>query len=76
LSNINEPNWTRENLEKVLMKAAGENRGGLLWPLRAALTGEKKSPGPFEVAWALGKNETLKRIQKSNHAIKLKIENA
>ncbi len=62
LENITDENWTRENLEKILMESAGEKRGELLWPLRATLTGEKKSPSPFECAWVLGKNESLRRI--------------
>ena len=33
-----------------------------LWPLRAALTGREASPSPFEVAWALGREKTLARI--------------
>ncbi|HSD71517.1 MAG TPA: glutamate--tRNA ligase, partial [Thermoanaerobaculia bacterium] len=37
-----------------------------LWPLRVALTGREASPGPFEVAWALGKDRTLERI---DHAL-------
>lgn len=62
LENITEENWISENLEKILMESAGENRGELLYPLRATLTGEKKSPSPFECAWVLGKDESLKRI--------------
>ncbi|MFA4817415.1 MAG: glutamate--tRNA ligase [Parcubacteria group bacterium] len=65
LENIQDPNWTKENLEKNLLEAAGDRRGDLLWPLRAALTGEQKSPSPFEVAWVLGKKETLDRIKKA-----------
>jgi glutamyl/glutaminyl-tRNA synthetase len=65
LENISDENWTRENLEKNLMDAAGEKRGELLWPLRAALTGAQKSPSPFEVAWVLGKTETIKKITKA-----------
>ena len=62
LESISEKKWTKENLERVLLKYAGENRGDLLFPLRAALTGQKKSPSPFEVAWVLGKEETIRRI--------------
>lgn len=58
--------WTREYLHAVLMKAAGEHRGEFLWPLRVALSGEKKSPPPEEVAWVIGKEESLARIA---HAI-------
>lgn len=65
LENISEDDWTKENLEKNLFEAAGDNKGNLLWPLRAALTGEQKSPSPFEVAWVLGRNETLNRIKKA-----------
>jgi len=68
LESISEKKWTKENLERVLLKYAGENRGDLLFPLRAALTGQKKSPSPFEVAWVLGKEETIRRI---SSAIKL-----
>jgi len=62
LENISEKNWTKENIEKILLKSAGENRGDLLFPLRAALTGQKTSPSPFEVVWVLGKAETLRRV--------------
>ena len=37
-------------------------RGDFLWPLRVALSGQKESPGPFEIIWVLGKNETLRRL--------------
>jgi len=53
------------NLEKLLMKAAGTDRGTFLWPLRAALTGQQKSPSPFECAWMLGKEETIERLKKA-----------
>lgn len=65
LENITESDWTRENLEKILLESAGDKRGELLWPLRVALTGEQKSPPPFEVAWVLGRDETLGRIKKA-----------
>lgn len=65
LQSIKEKNWERENLEKELLEVAGEKRGDLLWPLRVALTGEEKSPSPFEIAWVLGKEESLERIKKA-----------
>lgn len=70
LKNISGKNWTKKNLEKILLKSAGENRGDLLFPLRVSLTGQKKSPSPFEVAWVLGKKETLKRITMAIKKIK------
>lgn len=63
--------WKLVEIEKTLLEAAENNfksadgkidRGALLWPLRMALTGAQKSPSPFEVAWVLGKEESLKRI--------------
>ena len=63
LTQTNEQQWTRELIEQNLLAAAGNNRGELLWPLRASLTGAQKSPSPFECAWVLGKEETLKRIE-------------
>jgi nondiscriminating glutamyl-tRNA synthetase len=37
--------------------------GNVLWPLRVALSGERKSPSPFQLVWALGKEESQQRIQ-------------
>ncbi len=41
----------------------GRSVGETLWPMRVALSGEAASPGPFEIAGILGKEETLKRLQ-------------
>lgn len=38
-------------------------RGGVLWPLRYALSGLQKSPDPFTLISILGKNEAISRIQ-------------
>lgn len=62
VATIDDEMWTREHLERVFLDAAGEKRGEFLWPLRAALTGEKKSPAPFDCAWVLGKEETARRV--------------
>lgn len=40
-------------------------RGEVLWPLRVALTGLEKSPGPFEVMEVLGREESLERIKRA-----------
>jgi len=42
---------------------AGRGRGDFLWPLRVALTGAERSPSPAQVAWVLGKDESLRRLQ-------------
>lgn len=44
--------------------AAGKKNGQILWPLRVALSGEEFSPGAFELAYILGRDESIKRIQK------------
>jgi glutamyl-tRNA synthetase len=56
-----------EEKTKKLIAERNWSNGEVLWPLRVALTGRDKSPGPFEVAFALGKEETIDRIK---HAIK------
>ena len=65
--NIDEKSWNKKYIEEVIMPKAEEigDRGQMLWPLRVALTGKKASPGPFEVMEVLGKEKTLKRIEKA-----------
>jgi nondiscriminating glutamyl-tRNA synthetase len=67
LKEINEENWNTETIKEILLKASEklENRGVLLWPLRVALTGKEASPPPFEIADVLGKEKTLKRLEKA-----------
>jgi nondiscriminating glutamyl-tRNA synthetase len=58
-----ENDWSLDNIKNAFMEAADpKNRGALLWPLRVALTGKEKSPSPWEVAWVIGREECLKRI--------------
>lgn len=75
LSEVSDADWLqKEAIEKILMEAAvhaqslggieaGRSKGDFLWPLRFALTGADKSPSPFDCAWVLGKEESLKRIR-------------
>jgi len=70
LNNISNQDWTIDNIENILLEIAKDKRGELLWPLRACLTGEKKSPSPFEVAFVLGKNEVLKRLDQALNLLK------
>lgn len=65
LLKIEDKDWTKENLEKVIfewLKSNNKKTGDYLWSLRVSLSGLKNSPSPFELAWALGKSETLSRI--------------
>ncbi len=48
--------------EAVWSFAEREGKGEVLWPLRVALSGQKRSPDPFTCFAILGKNESLKRI--------------
>ncbi len=68
LEKISETNWTKNYLESSILgwlKANNQKNGDYLWPLRVALTGLKNSPGPFEVAAALGKEESIRRLEKA-----------
>jgi len=63
-SGIEESGWMLDNIKNELMAAADpKNRGELLWPLRVALSGQQNSPGPYEIAEVLGKEESLKRVE-------------
>jgi glutamyl/glutaminyl-tRNA synthetase len=44
---------------------SGKKNGQVLWPLRVALSGEEFSPGAFELAFILGRDESIRRIQKN-----------
>ncbi len=71
LSEIEEIDWNKEEIEKRLMPEAEKtgNRGALLWPMRVALTGKKASAGPFEIAEIMGKKKTLERISRAKEKI-------
>jgi len=58
--------WNQETVEaavKAHVEANGLKLGMVAQPLRAALTGSNVSPGIFEVASILGRDETLGRIE-------------
>ncbi len=58
--------WTEAALHEALMSGiaqAGLKNGTLLWPLRVAISGQASTPGgAIEIAWLLGKEETLRRL--------------
>ncbi len=55
--------FIKKELENSIMPLAETHgRGNVLWPLRAALSGLEKSPGPVELLEALGKTESLRRL--------------
>ncbi len=64
ISEINEKDFSAKNLSERFLAAAQnfKNKGELLWPLRVALSGQKNSPPPFDIAEILGKDESKERI--------------
>ena len=64
LDAIDDADFNAPNLEKeILGKLPKESRGDTLWPVRVALSGRAASPGPFEIMGAIGKKESMKRIE-------------
>ncbi len=57
--------WSADKFQQALEYTVIENglgNGDVFWPVRVALSGEEKSPSPVELALALGKEESIKRI--------------
>jgi len=60
------------NLEPQILawiKTTEWGNGDVLWPMRFALSGEKKSPSPFELAEILGPAETINRLTKAKESL-------
>ena len=69
------PEWTETVIHDTLIPAiaeAGKKNAAVLWPLRIAISGLLSTPGgAIEIAYLLGREETLRRIdlglEKLNH---------
>ncbi len=59
-----------KDIKEMLFQEADGKVGDHLWPLRVALTGEKQSPSPFEIAWVINKEKSLKRIERAIEKLK------
>jgi len=60
--------WNSQEIQMELGLVVTRNNltnGDVFWPVRVALSGEEKSPSPVELAIALGKEESLKRIKRA-----------
>ena len=61
--------WTEQQLHDKVMEfipTTGLKNGQMLWPLRIAIYGRESTPGgAFEIAYLLGREETLKRLDDS-----------
>ena len=59
--------WSENAIHDTVMAAiaaAGKKNGAVLWPLRIAISGQANTPGgAIEIAWLLGKEETLRRVK-------------
>jgi glutamyl-tRNA synthetase len=64
----NNESWDSPSLQDTLASVVAENgltNGDVFWPARVALSGEEKSPSPVELMIALGKEESLSRLEKA-----------
>ena len=63
------PEWTETTLHDTVIAAIAENglkNATVLWPMRIAISGQLSTPGgAFEIAYLLGREETLNRIRKA-----------
>lgn len=62
-----------ENQEKVVMtwmEGKGYKTGDIMNAFRLTLVGEGKGPHMFDISWVLGKEETLKRMQRAIEVLK------
>ena len=70
-------NWTETALHYVVMEAipaSGMKNSQVLWPFRIAITGRAATPGgAFEMAYLLGKEETLSRLAKATETLETAI---
>ncbi|HUT21901.1 MAG TPA: glutamate--tRNA ligase [Candidatus Bipolaricaulota bacterium] len=68
LSKLKTDDFSVTRLDSLIKNFIQENsfeNGDVLWPMRVALSGRQASPGPFEIAAALGKKKTIARIKKA-----------
>ena len=64
LQNVPESSFKEEQIKQAVWDFASQKgRGEVLWPMRYALSGKDKSPSPFQIAEALGKEETIARLR-------------
>ncbi len=65
--------WTEQAIhDTVIAKIAewGFKNGKVLWPMRIAISGQESTPGgAFEIAYLIGRQETLSRLERSITAL-------
>jgi glutamyl-tRNA synthetase len=73
IGTIDETAFDPKDLEAELRGFIAENgwgNGDTLWPLRVALSGREKSPGPFEIMAVLGKMKVIRRLEVAKDRLK------
>lgn len=65
MNTISVHDWNKEKMQAMVGEWTVQNsfsNGVVLWPMRVSLAGQQNSPGPFEIAEVLGKEESIKRL--------------
>lgn len=73
LSTLTDADFVTSQLEikvKALIAERGWGNGDTLWPLCVSLSGQEKSPGPFELLEAYGKTRSLERLEQAIAGLK------
>ena len=62
-----------EELKQLFLKeivAHNLKNGDVLWPIRAALSGQQSSPGAFEMIWFSGREKSLQKLKIAHAALR------
>ena len=73
LSDVTLPQSKEKLEERFLLEIGTGDKGRILWPLRVALSGEKFSPGPFEILEILGREQALRRVNRAREIYMQKV---
>lgn len=73
IQDTNQKDWNGQELQMqlgLIVERNDLNNGDVFWPVRVALSGREKSPSPVELLVALGKKESVNRLQKAIDKLK------
>jgi len=66
VSAIDASQWSAARVKESVWEYAGrEGRGSVLHPMRVSLTGKDRSPDPFTVAGLIGRDRTMRRLERA-----------
>ena len=72
LEGLDEKEFSEIRIKSVLDGALIKfSSGEVYWPMRVALSGKEASRGPAEIAFVLGKQETIRRVDYAIEKLKL-----